>query len=231
MSHGHQVVQTPTPEGFQPHTVAHHFSSAEQEFQSLKLGFWLFLATEVMLFGGLFAGYIIYHDLYPETFTKCGDMLAWELGALNTVVLLTSSWTMAMGVRACQLNQKKQMLNWLWLTIACAGIFLVIKYIEYSGKWSHGIFPGRYFNPHEDWAPLFEGLTAPNIYFSFYFTMTGIHAVHVILGMVAIGWLVWAGRKGRFHSGFSAPVDLIGLYWHIVDLIWIFLFPLLYLVP
>ena len=240
MSHG-PVIETPTPAGFKPHRVAHHFQNAEQEFQSLKFGFWLFLATEVMLFGGLFAAYIIFHGVYPETFKVGGEQLDWRMGALNTVILLTSSWTMAMGVRACQLNQKKPLVGWLIITFLCACGFLVVKYFEYTGKISHGLLPGSLFDPegtNYDGVPyvdLFTGLDggngAPNLYFSFYWTMTGIHGVHVLMGMVAIGWLIWQGNKARFHAGFSAPVDLIGLYWHIVDLIWIFLFPLLYLVP
>lgn len=231
MSEGHALPQTPTPEGFQPHKVWHHFRSAEEEFQSVKLGFWLFLVTEVMLFGGLFAGYILYHDLYLETWVECGKLLNWKLGALNTVVLLTSSWSMAMGVRACQRSKKAEMIRWLWLTILCAGMFMVVKYFEYSAKFAHGVFPGSYFTPDETYLPKFLGLEYPNLFWSFYFTMTGIHGFHVLIGMLLIGWLIWAGGKGRFHAGFTAPVDLIGLYWHIVDLIWIFLFPLLYLVP
>lgn len=231
MSHDHAIVQTPTPAGFQPHTVAHHFETAEQEFQSVKLSFWLFLATEVMLFGGLFAAYIIFHDVYPETFVAGGKELDWRMGALNTVILLTSSWTMAMGVRAAQLSQRKPMVMWLVLTFLCAGGFFVVKYFEYTGKIEHGLLPGSMFHPHGEWADKFADIEAPNLFFSFYWTMTGIHGVHVLLGMVAIGWLIWRGKQGRFHAGFSMPVDLIGLYWHIVDLIWIFLFPLLYLVP
>ncbi len=229
----HAVLETPTPSGgnFRPHKVAHHFTSAVQEFQSLKLAFWLFLVTEVMLFGGLFAGYYIYHEQYLETFVACGKLLNRELGSLNTIILLTSSWTMAMGVRACQRSKQREMINWLWLTVLCACGFMVVKYFEYTAKFDHGVFPGSFFAPDETYAPFFEGLLHPNIFFSFYFTMTGIHGFHVLLGIFAILWLIWQGGKGRFHAGFSAPVDLIGLYWHIVDLIWIFLFPLLYLVP
>ncbi|MCA8943803.1 MAG: cytochrome c oxidase subunit 3 family protein [Planctomycetes bacterium] len=230
MSHG-PIVQTPTPEGFRPHVVAHHFHDANQEFHSVKLGFWLFLATEVMLFGGVFAAYFIFHGQYPETFVKGGEQLSVPMGSLNTVILLTSSWTMAMGVRACQLSQKKQMLGFLWVTLLCAGGFLVVKYFEYTAKIEHGLLPGSFWHPHGHYAEEFANVEWPNLFFSFYWTMTGIHGVHVILGMLAISWLIWQGGKGRFHSGFSAPVDLIGLYWHIVDLIWIFLFPLLYLVP
>ena len=228
----HRTIVTPTPEGFQPHTVAHHFDSAEQEFQASKLGFWLFLATEVMLFGGLFAVYILFHGIYPETFQAGGKLLSWELGAVNTCLLLCSSWTMALGVRSAQLSQRKAMVRWLFITFACAAGFMVIKYIEYSSKYEHGIFPLLgIFEPDGHYAAALAGVEHARMFFTLYFTMTAIHGLHVLIGMVAIAWLMWRGSQGRFHSGWYVPVDLVGLYWHVVDLIWIFLFPLLYLVP
>lgn len=228
---GHATVVTPTPQGFTPHKVAHHFQTAEQEFQSSKLGFWLFLATEIMLFGGLFAAYILYHDAYAETFRAGGASLNWKLGSLNTAILLTSSFTMAMAVRAAQQSKKKAMLGFLVVTWLCAAGFMVVKYIEYTTKFEHGIGPGYFFDPHGHYLTDFAGLPFPNLYFALYFTMTGIHGLHVLVGMIVIGWLIWRGGKGHFHSGFYTPVDLVGLYWHVVDVIWIFLFPLLYLVP
>ena len=227
----HETLVTPAAEGFRPHKVAHHFKTFEQEFQACKLAFWLFLATEIMLFGGLFTAYMVFHDLYPETFRWGGEQLDWKLGALNTTLLLTSSWTMAMAVRASELSQKKQMLRYLWLTIACAGGFMIVKYVEYTGKIDHGLMPGFLWSPHGEYALMAEGLPYPNLFFSMYFTMTGIHGLHVLGGMVLIGWLVWGGTKNKYHAGYYMPVELIGLYWHLVDLIWIFLFPLLYLVP
>jgi len=227
----HETVITPAPAGFKPHTVAHHFHTFEQEFQASKLGFWLFLATEIMLFGGLFAAYMIFHDLFEETFKVCGQQLNWRLGTLNTILLLTSSWTMAMGVRASMLSKKKDMMVFLGLTILCAAGFMIIKYIEYSAKYEHGLLPGYFFHPHGELAVEMAGLQFPNLFFSMYFTMTGIHGLHVLIGMIAIGWLMWGGSKNKYHSGYYMPVELVGLYWHLVDLIWIFLFPLLYLVP
>lgn len=230
-AHGHVVTPAPSAE-FQPHTVAHHFDTPEQEVQSCKLGFWLFLATEVLLFGGLFAGYIYFHDAFPETFVECGKQLNWQLGALNTVVLLTSSWTMALAVRSAQLSQKSKMQTYLLLTILCAAGFMVVKYFEYTSKFSHGIFPGSYFAPHgEPYETIFATLENPWLFFSIYFTMTGIHGFHVLVGMFLIGWLMIGGSKGRYHANYYMPVEIVGLYWHLVDLIWIFLFPLLYLVP
>ena len=231
MSHGHAALTTPTPPGFIPHEIAHHYDSHVQEYQSCKLVFWLFLATEVMLFGGMFAAYFVYHDLYLESFVEGGKTLNWQLGALNTIILLASSYTMALGVRSAMLSNKKKMMVYLGLTVAGALGFLVVKYFEYSGKVSHGLLPGTFFNPHGEYAEMFEGLPHPNMFFSFYWTMTGIHGFHVLGGAVLILWLMKRGAQGHYHSGHYIPVDLIGLYWHIVDLIWIFLFPLLYLVP
>ena len=134
----HEAIVTPTPEGFQPHTVAHHYNTHEQEFQATKFAFWLFLATEILLFGGLFAAYFAYHGLYPETFVLGGQQLNWVLGALNTSILLCSSWTMAMGVRSAQLSDKRKALMFLGLTLAGAIGFLIVKYFEYSAKIGHG---------------------------------------------------------------------------------------------
>ncbi len=234
MSEGHHdLITIPAPEGFVPHQVAHHFDSVEKEFQSCKLGFWLFLATEILLFGGLFAAYIYYHDLYPESFVEGGKLLNWQLGALNTVLLLASSWTMALGVRSAMLSEKSKMQGYLFVTFLCAGGFMVVKYIEYSGKIAHGLLPGYFFGlePGSVYAEALGHLPYPNLFFSLYWTMTGIHGFHVLVGMILIAWLMVGGAKNRFHAGYYMPVEIVGLYWHLVDLIWIFLFPLLYLVP
>jgi cytochrome c oxidase subunit 3 len=238
----HAVVQTPTPAGFRPHTVAHHFATAEQEFQSLKLGFWLFLATEILLFGGLFAAYFYYHEVYPETFRVGGQQLDWRLGALNTTVLLVSSWTMAMGVRSAQTSQKKKTLIFLALTVLGAAIFMVIKFFEYKAKNEHGLIVfSELFSGYDgttgqlSWFKDYHGVMAHvphgHMFFAIYLTMTAIHGLHVVIGAGAIIYVMRGTAKGRYHAGYYLPVDLVGLYWHLVDLIWIFLFPLLYLVP
>ena len=232
MSHAAQTI--PAPPGFKPHTIAHQFKTAEQEFQASKLCFWLFLATEIMLFGGLFAGYFYYHDMYPATFAEGGKALVWQLGALNTVVLICSSWTMAMGVRSAMTSQKKAMLNYLIVTFAFAAVFMVVKYFEYTGKFSQGVGPGVFFQPITGENAHYAHLAQwphMNLFFSFYFTMTGIHGLHVLVGMGLILWITLRGRRGDFHANYYMPVDLVGIYWHLVDLVWIFLFPLLYLVP
>ena len=247
MSHdGHHsiVIPAPGPE-FVPHTVAHHFDTPVQEFQSAKLGFWLFLATEILLFGGLFAAYFYYHEMYPETFRVGGQQLNWKLGAVNTSVLLLSSWTMAMGVRSAQTSQKSKTLLYCTLTVIGAAMFMVIKYIEYSAKNDHGLvvfshlFDGYVTNPDGTgglaWFKDYDGVMAHvphgHLFFAIYLTMTAIHGLHVVIGAGLILWVMKGTAKGRFHAGYYLPVDLVGLYWHLVDLIWIFLFPLLYLVP
>lgn len=228
----HAVHYTPAPPGFVRHPIAHHFDSAEQEYQSAKFAFWLFLATEILLFGGIFAAYFFFHGKYPETFKLGGRQLNWILGALNTVVLLVSSYTMAMGVRSAQVSDRRRTVAYLTITCLCALTFLLVKYFEYSKKIGHGLLPGSWFdNPERDLHGVMADTEFPNLFFSFYWTMTGIHGFHVLVGAILIVWLILRTRKGHFHEGYYTPVDLVGLYWHIVDLIWIFLFPLLYLVP
>ena len=201
MSHAANVI--PAPPGFKDHTVAHQFETAEQEFQASKLAFWLFLATEIMLFGGLFAAYFYYHDMYPVTFAEGGRALVWQLGALNTVVLILSSWTMAMGVRSSMLSRKKAMLNYLLATFLFAGVFMVVKYFEYTAKLEQGVGPGVYFQPITgEGAHYAHLLNFPhmNMFFAFYFTMTGIHGLHVLVGMGLILWIYLRGRRGDFHA-------------------------------
>ena len=243
MSEGHHAVVIPAPgPEFVPHTVAHHFDTPVQEFQSAKLGFWLFLATEILLFGGLFAAYFFYHEAYPETFRLGGQQLDWKLGAVNTTVLLVSSWTMAMGVRSAQTSQKKKTLFYCGLTVLGAVMFLVIKFFEYKAKNDHGLFVftnmfGGYdlgtqqLSWFKDYGGVMAGVPHGHLFFAIYVTMTGIHGIHVLVGAGLIIWIMKGCAKGRFHAGYFLPVDLVGLYWHLVDLIWIFLFPLLYLVP
>jgi len=244
MSHdGHHsvVIPAPGPE-FVPHTVAHHFDTPVQEFQSAKLGFWLFLATEILLFGGLFAAYFYYHEMYPETFRLGGQQLDWKLGAINTTVLLLSSWTMAMGVRSAQTSQKQKTMVFCGLTVLGAIGFMVIKFFEYKAKNEHGLVVfselfGQYDTAtgslpwFKDYDGVMAGVPHGHLFFAIYLTMTAIHGLHVVIGAGLILWVMKGTAKGRFHQGYYLPVDLVGLYWHLVDLIWIFLFPLLYLVP
>ena len=206
------------------HEHAHHFNSIEHEFEAGKLGMWLFLVTEVMLFGGLFVAYFIYQAIYPEMFKEAHHHLDKVMGAVNTVVLLVSSLTMALAIAFVQRDKKDLAKKMLWITLACAATFLVIKYFEYSHKIHDGLLPGKFFTN--------KTMQAPNaaLFFSLYFVMTGLHGLHVVIGMACIGWILWRLSKGDFSSHNYGAVEFTGLYWHIVDLIWIFLFPLLYLI-
>jgi cytochrome c oxidase subunit 3 len=204
--------------------LQHHFATFEQQFDAAKIGMWLFLATEVLLFGGLFVGFAMQQAAHPQAFYEAHHHLDKTLGALNTIVLLFSSFTMVMAVHAASTNKQRQTIAYLATTLVCAGVFLVVKYVEYSHKIHEGLLPGMYY--------AHKGDTVPNqfIFFSFYFMMTGLHGIHVLGGMGAITWILLRARKGEFNSTYYAPVDLVGLYWHIVDMIWIYLFPLLYLI-
>lgn len=206
---------------------AHHFESVEHEFEAGKLGMWLFLVTEVMLFGVLFAGYGLFNYLYPEMYKEAHHHLNKVMGGVNTVVLLISSLTMALAIAYIQRNDTKKSKLMLIITFLCACIFLVIKYFEYSEKIHHGLLPGHFFAPAQGYESKFSNAA---LFFSFYFVMTGIHGLHVLIGMGAIAWIYWRMNRGDFNARKFAAVEFVGLYWHIVDLIWIFLFPLLYLV-
>ena len=206
------------------HVVPHHFESAEQAFESSKLGLWLFLVTEILLFGGLFVVYIIYRGLYPEMFHEASHHLNKVLGGINTVVLICSSLTMAMAVDRTRQNDSGKANQYLLVTLFLAACFLFIKYLEYSHKFHEGLLPGAHFH--------FEGLKDPKtpLFFSLYFMMTGLHGIHVLAGMGIISWILIRSNKGHFNSSYYTPVELGGIYWHLVDLIWIYLFPLLYLI-
>src|SRR5476649_2387742 len=206
------------------HVIPHHFDSAYHEFEASKFGMWLFLVTEILLFGGLFCAYTIFRGLYPDMFHEAHKELNKTLGALNTVVLLGSSLTMALGVGFAQRNERKKSMQMLAITLLCALTFLCVKYVEYSHKFHEGLLTAKYYT--------FEGIKAHNagIFFSLYFMMTGLHGIHVLIGMILITWILLRTKRGDFNDKYFTPVELTGLYWHLVDLIWIFLFPLLYLI-
>jgi cytochrome c oxidase subunit III len=206
------------------HHFAHHFDSADHEYKTSKEGLWLFLTSEILMFGGLFVGYIIFSNLYPEVFHEGAKHLDWRLGALNTIVLLTSSLTMVLGIHYCQHNDKKKAVMNLAITILCGAIFMCVKYFEYSHKIHEGLLPGTWYSADK------HGIANIGLYYSFYFMMTGLHGIHVFAGMGLILWVLLRAQKGEFNSHYYTPVEGVGLFWHLVDLIWIFLFPLLYLV-
>lgn len=283
--------------------LAHHFETPEQQIESGKLGMWLFLGTEILLFAGLFCFYSVYRASHPEVFKYAHQFLDWKLGTLNTAILLFSSLTMAWAVRAAQLGQRATLIVMLVLTFLCGCGFLGVKYVEYSTKFEHGhVFGVNYYmhdhshgehsdshgdehayhssdaghtddaahagdEPSATTVPANAEPTtviAPknitgaglivddatkdpaalarepvhvtdepanvHLFFGIYFTMTGLHGIHVIIGMIVIFWLIVRSFRGDFGPQYNEPVDIGGLYWHLVDLIWIYLFPLLYLV-
>ena len=276
-----------------PAHLQHHFVSAEQQFEASKLGMWLFLVTEVLLFGGMFVAYAIYRSWYPELFEQASLQLDTTWGAFNTLVLLASSLTVAWSIRAAQTDNRKLLVTLLWSTVALACVFMVVKYFEYTHKFDLGIYPGKHF-VYDEGTPTISALTAgtaelvlgedavgetappvstegedipleatedaiaqatagdhageehaddhhgregpifsnprAGVFFSIYYVMTGIHGFHVLIGIVAISILAVRAQKGRYTSVYYTPVENVGLYWHIVDVIWIFLFPLMYLI-
>ena len=204
--------------------VQHHFVDSDQQFDAAKFGMWIFLVTEILFFGGLFAAYIVYRAWYPELFTLASTELNTLWGGVNTLVLIGSSLTVAMAIKSAQLNQKKNIIINLAITIALALVFMVIKYFEYTHKFEIGIFPGEFYT--------FEGIDHPkaNIFFSLYYMMTGLHGIHVLVGIGLMIWLVKKATNNAFDSEYYTPLEITGLYWHLVDIIWIFLFPLFYLI-
>lgn len=184
------------------------------------------MVTEILMFGGLFVGYSIFHNIYPEMFAEGAKSLDWKMGFTNTLVLIFSSLTMALGIFFLQKNQPKKAAMSLAVTILCGAIFMVIKYFEYTHKFHLGLFPGRFLDVQA------VGAQHANLgmYFGFYYCMTGLHGIHVFLGMGLISWVLFRTLRGDFNSNYYTAVEGVGIFWHIVDLIWIFLFPLLYLV-
>lgn len=204
--------------------VAHHFDTADTQFDAGRMGVWLFLVTEILLFGGMFCAFAVFRTWFFDSFVEAHHHLDKVMGGINTVVLICSSLTMALAVRSAQKSDQKNTTRLLLVTLLCAGIFLVIKYFEYQHKFHDGLLPGKYFTA--------EGFTTAHasIFFAIYFMMTGIHGLHVVIGMGLITWILLRNMRGEFSSRYYAPVEGVGLYWHLVDLIWIYLFPLLYLV-
>jgi cytochrome c oxidase subunit 3 len=215
-----------------PKWLAHHFDTPAQQFDAAKLGMWVFLAQELLFFSGLFVAYGVYRSWYPEMFRAASHQLDKIMGGTNTVVLLFSSFTAAMAVRSSQLGRKKATGNFILITIACACVFLVVKYFEYVHKFEAGLLPGRYFHPHLEHLAAGSPPLPPNTgsFFSLYFIMTGVHGVHVIIGIGVLIWIWFRNNSGEFSKEFYTPVDIVALYWHLVDLVWIYLFPLLYLI-
>jgi cytochrome c oxidase subunit III len=222
-AHAHAAAAGSPPE------LRHHFADLGAQKEASTLGMWIFLVTEVLFFGGMFTAYAIYRETYRAAFEGASNLLDLKLGATNTVVLIVSSLTMALAVWASQQGKKHLIMLFLVLTMALGATFLGIKYLEYKQKFVHHEVPGPHFV-----VPLNEETHQPlprqsEMFFSLYFCMTGLHAVHMIIGLGLLTWLLLRARRGEFTVRYNTPVDMVGLYWHFVDIVWIFLFPLLYL--
>jgi cytochrome c oxidase subunit 3 len=204
--------------------LTHHFPNLAEQKEAASLGMWLFIAQEIMFFGGLFLAYTVYRNLYPAAFAEASHHLNWWLGGINTAVLICSSLTMALAVHAAALGHRRKIVLYLILTVVLGSVFLGVKVVEYADKFEHHLVPGADFR--------FEGANGrpAEIFYSLYFAMTGLHALHMIIGIPILLILAWLAHRGRYGPEYHTPVEMTGLYWHFVDIIWIFLFPLLYLV-
>jgi cytochrome c oxidase subunit 3 len=205
--------------------LQHHFDDMEQQAEASTLGMWVFLVTEIMFFGGLFLAYLVYRRADPMAFQEASNHLNVIWGAVNTVVLIVSSLTMALAVRAAQTSAPPRVqVGWIAATMVLGTAFLGVKVIEYSDKFTHHLVPG----PNFVWEGKYPA--GAEMFYSLYFCMTGLHALHMIIGlgiMTVIGIMAW---RGTFDENYYTPVEVSGLYWHFVDIVWIFLFPLLYLI-
>lgn len=197
-------------------TAGHHEGHLDQDpqvaYESSKLGIWLFLATEVLLFGAIFAAYTVFRLKNPVLFHESAELLSKTFGTVNTLVLILSSLTVAMGTAAIKKGEQSRMKLFYSITILLGFVFLGIKFVEYSDKFAHGIYPSE------------------NIFFSLYFSLTALHGLHIVAGMIALTVVLIMAIKGKFSAEYNTPVEIAGIYWHFVDLVWIYLFPLLYLI-
>jgi cytochrome c oxidase subunit 3 len=209
----------------------HQFESYEQQRESASLGMWAFIVQEVMFFGGLFATYMVYRQQYPDAFAAASHSLDIKLGAFNTAVLIASSLTMALAVRAAQLGRRKALMGFLAATAILGTVFLGVKVVEYKDKFEHHHVPGPafHFEETERHGVLIDQRHA-QMFFGLYFAMTGLHALHMVIGIAILLWLLYWARRGRFTPENHNYVEGTGLYWHFVDIVWIFLFPMLYLI-
>ena len=205
-----------------PTALQEQFSEMPQQKQAATLGMWTFLATEVLFFGAMFLAYLIYRRAYPEAFALAGRETIVLFGTINTAILLTSSLTMAFAVQSAKDNETRALVKYLLVTVLFGIIFLSLKAVEYHKDLDEHLWPGPHFK---------AGLPPEaQIFWFLYWVMTGVHAIHVTVGVVLLSIMAWLSRQGRFSDAYHTPIEIIGLYWHFVDVIWIFLYPLLYLV-
>jgi len=215
----------PTPHPHHP-ALKHHFDDLGQQHEASTLGMWAFLTTEILFFGGLFFAYALYRSTFHDAFIEASKFQNVKLGAINTVVLILSSLTVALSVYFAQTNKRRALIVMIILTMILGSAFLVIKGIEYNEHFEHHLFPGKNFQFHAEHA----NPRHVEMFFVLYFCMTGLHASHMIIGLGIYLWLLIKSWRGAFSSEYYTPVEVSGLYWHFVDIVWIFLFPLLYLI-
>ena len=220
-----QVAVAPPTAVAEHTTLKHHFENHQQQKDASTVGMWVFLVTEIMFFGGLFLAYFAYRQAYPLAFASASNKTNLWIGAFNTTVLICSSLTMALGVHFASTGKRKLLVLFLILTLILGGAFLGVKGYEYHDKWVHHEVPGEHFDC--------EGCVDAghaSLFFSLYFGMTGLHATHMVIGAGVLLVLIWQAYRGKFTAEWYTPIEMFGLYWHFVDIVWIFLFPLLYLI-
>jgi cytochrome c oxidase subunit 3 len=216
--------------------LRHHFESMAGQHEASTLGMWVFIAQEILFFGGMLTAYAIYRNLFYDAFAAGSHHLDVKLGTINTAVLICSSLTMALGVHAAALGKRKATVFFLLLTILLGSVFLGIKVVEYADKFENHLVPGAHYSAEHLRGARGEELPADTarhseIFFALYFSLTGLHALHMIIGIPIIAFMAWKAWGGHFGPAYYTPVEITGLYWHFVDIVWIFLFPLLYLIP
>ncbi len=213
------------------HRLEEQYVDLEQQNETAALGMWLFLATEIMFFGTLFTALTVYRLLYPTAFELASSRLNWQIGSINTIVLLISSLMMALAVYSVRTGRSKALIMFLLLTAALGGCFLALKAYEYYDDYEKGLILGSQFRA-SDWFAV--GLTTPQVpqvklFLLLYWIMTGFHALHMVIGIVAVVTIAALAKRGHFDAHYYGPVEVTGLYWHFVDVVWIFLLPMLYL--
>ncbi len=204
--------------------LAHHFDDIEQQHESVSFGMWIFLLTEIMFFGGIFFSYAVYRNMYPEMFHAMSMHLDVTLGTINTAILLTSSLTMALAVNAAKRGMTKRLVTMLSVTTLAGVAFLVVKFFEYKHKFHVGSVPGALWNFKTDFD------SSAQVFYSLYFGATGLHGFHVLIGVVIMAVFTVQAMQGKLPQGRAQRVEMLGLYWHFVDLVWIYVFPLFYLI-
>ncbi len=204
--------------------LAHHFEDMPKQVHAARLGMWLFLGTEALLFGALFTAYAFYRFLFADSFALASEHLGIAYGTANTFVLITSSFAVAMGLHFTRKGARKLALVALGVTLALAAGFLVVKGFEWADDFGKGIYPGRYYRG------VLEAVPGASLFYTFYFLMAGLHGLHVVIGISILSWMTYRVATGYYHPGYDTPLELGAMYWHLVDVIWIFLYPLLYLV-